>query len=140
MSNTLHPLIRELEARSSQIAGMNLTVSLQDEPISGELLNMANRAADLDRSGRAVEALVSRAGLSRADAEVAVRQMLNERHFYGSYCELGTYDWLDRHNVRFRAQVKLAGQEVLNPNGCSLISLVARTQRSARWCAALSCS
>jgi hypothetical protein len=99
---------------------MDLTASLQDVPISGEMLNLANRTADLDRSARAVEALVSRAGLSLADAEKTVRQMLNERHFYGSYCELGAYDWFDRHNASFSAQVQLSGHEVLNPNGCSI--------------------
>jgi hypothetical protein len=120
MNDTLHVLIRDLEARSPLITGMNLATALQDAPISGKLLNLANQAADLDRSARAVETLVNKAGFPISGAETAVRNLLTERHFYGSFCELGAYDWLDRHDMRFAAQVTLTGQEVLNPNGCTI--------------------
>jgi hypothetical protein len=54
---------------------------------------------------------------SIADAEVAVRNLVNERHFYGSYCEIGAYEWLFRHHVAFRAQIRLSGSDILNPKG-----------------------
>ena len=31
-------------------------------------------------------------------AKVAMQQLLNDRHFYGSYCELSAYEWLARQN------------------------------------------
>jgi hypothetical protein len=82
MLTTLHALLGELEGRSTQISGMNLKLSLADGPLDGKLINLANVPADLDRVARAVETLVSHAGFSIADAEVAVRNLVNERHFY----------------------------------------------------------
>jgi hypothetical protein len=117
MLTTLHALLGELEGRSTQISGMNLKLSLADGPLDGKLINLANVPADLDRVARAVETLVGHAGFSIADAEVAVRNLVNERHFYGSYCELGAYEWLFRHRVAFRAQIKLSGSDILNPKG-----------------------
>jgi hypothetical protein len=120
MIKSLHPLIKELEARSPLIRGMNLTASVPDNQIARELLNFANRSADLDRVARATETLVSDAGLSLADAESAVQEVISQRHFYGVYCELGGYDWLARHDAKFAAQVQLSGSEVLNPHGCKI--------------------
>ncbi len=120
MNDTLHVLIRALEARSPVITRMDLTTVLQDAAISGALLNLANQPEDLDRSARAVEVLVNKGGVQFQDAEANVRNLVTERHFYGSFCELGAYDWLDRHDMRFAAQVTLTGQEVLNPYGCTI--------------------
>lgn len=117
---SLHLFLRELEARSPSITRMGLTGSLKDALLTGKLLNVANSGPELDRVARAVEMLVSKAGVPVADAEVAVRQLVTERHFYGSYCELGAYDWLNRHHIAFTAQVKLTGSDVLNPNGCTI--------------------
>lgn len=75
----------------------------------------------MSASARAVDALVGKAGLSVSDAESAVRNLLlSESSFYGQYCELGAYEWFDRHHVVFDTQIKLTGQDVLNPNGCSI--------------------
>jgi hypothetical protein len=120
MLSTTRALIRELETRSAQISAMGLAAKLPDATLTGKLLNLANTPADLDRVTRAIETLVGKAGLSLADAETAVRQLINERHFYGSYCELGAYDWLDRQNVAFAAQIQLGSSDVLNPNGCTV--------------------
>lgn len=117
---TLHALISELASRSKAIARMNLASSFVDAPLRGKLLNFANSPSDLDRVARAIEVLVAKAGLSVADAEIAVRQLINERHFYGAFCELATYGWFDQHDVAFQAQLKLSGSEVLNPNGCTI--------------------
>jgi hypothetical protein len=120
MTTTLHGLISELANRSPAIASMNLASSSADATLSGKLLNLANSKADLDRVSRAVEVLLAKGGLPPADAETSVRQLISERHFYGAFCELATYDWLDRHDVAFQAQVKLTGSDVLNPNGCTI--------------------
>lgn len=120
MTNTLHALINKLSKRSSVIAGMNLATSLADAPLSGKLLDFINRMRDLDSVARAIELLSAKAGLNPADAEISVKQLMNDRHFYGAFCELATYDWLDRHAVAFQAQVKLSGSDVLNPNGCTI--------------------
>lgn len=117
MIQMLHDLVAELSRRSPIIAAMNLPATHPDVPLENGLLNVANVPADLDRIGRAIEALVSRAGLSVADAETAVRNLLSEKNFYGQYLELGAYEWLDRHDVRFHAQEHLVGSDVLNPNG-----------------------
>ena len=60
---------------------------------------------------------MNRAGLTTADAEKAVRDLLSQRNFYGTYLELGAYEWLDGHDIRFRAEQPLTAQDVLNPNG-----------------------
>jgi hypothetical protein len=120
MLKTLHLLIGELERRSSCITAMKLASSLPDVGLTGKLINLANTPRDLDRVSRAIEALISNAGLSVTDANAALRNLLVERSFYGQYCELGAYEWLHRHNVAFDAQAGLTGHEVLNPNGCTI--------------------
>lgn len=117
---TTHALLAELESRSAQIKAMNLQARLADEPLTGKLINLANSATDLNRAANAVDALVLKARVPVADAEAMVRNLVSERHFYGSYCELGTYDWLDRNGVAFQAQIPLTAGQVLNPNGCTI--------------------
>ena len=97
---------------------MNLVASLSDESLAGKLASLANTPADLDRMAGAVHALVCHAGLSLAHVETDLRKVLAERSFYGAYCELGAYEWFDRHHVDFAAQIELTGQDVLNPKGC----------------------
>jgi hypothetical protein len=120
MLKTTHALIRELEIRSTQIAAMGLTASLPDTALTGELINLANRSADLDRMAHAINALIQAAHVSFADAEAMVRNLVVERHFYGSYCELGAYEWLHRNHAAFDAQVNMTGANVLNLNGCTI--------------------
>lgn len=119
MHMSTHALIKELEHRSAQIAAMELSTKIQDEPLTGKLINLANSPADLDRMSRAVQSL-TKAGMTPADAERNVLLLVSERHFYGAYCELAAYEWLDRHDVAFKAQVPLTGQDVINPNGCTI--------------------
>lgn len=88
-----------------------------DVPLDNGLLNIANIPADLDRIGRAIELLANQAGLSSADAQTAVRNLLSEKTFYGQYLELSAYEWLGQNNVLFQAQQRVAGTDVLNPNG-----------------------
>lgn len=109
-----------MESRSTQIKAMNLQASIADAPLTGKLINLANRDSDLTRSANAIDALVQKANVAVVDAEAMVRNLVNERHFYGSYCELGAYDWLDRNGAAFQAQIPLTGQQVLNPNGCTI--------------------
>jgi hypothetical protein len=117
MNRTIHDLISELARRSPTIAAMNLAATLPDIALENGLFNVANVSADLDRVSQSIDALVTRAGMANADVEKAVRDLLSQRNFYGTYLELGAYEWLDRHGIRFRAQQPLAGQDVLNPNG-----------------------
>ena len=42
----------------------------------------ARHSADLDRISRSIDALVNRAGLTTADAERVVRDLLSQRNFY----------------------------------------------------------
>jgi hypothetical protein len=118
MLKTIHALLQQLALRSNMIAAMGLTTKLADGDLRGRLINLANRPEDLDRISRAIECLVTKAGLTPALAEQALRQLVNDRHFYGTYCELGAYEWLDRNGAAFTAQIALTGQQVLNPNGC----------------------
>jgi hypothetical protein len=120
MKKTTHALLGELENRSAQIKSMNLPASIANDPLCGKLVNLANRDVDLDRMANAIDALVQNAGLSVSTTEAMVRNLVYERHFYGSYCELGAYDWLDRNGAAFQAQVSLTSQQVLNPNGCTV--------------------
>jgi hypothetical protein len=118
--NKFDGLISELETRSQSIRQMNFSTDDLDAPIIGDLLDFANVPEELDRLGRAVELLVGKAGMTLTDAETVVRQLLKDRNFYGSYSELGAYDWLDRHGATFQAQLSLSGEQVLNPNGCTI--------------------
>lgn len=120
MIKTLHALIAELAARSSLIANMNLAASLQDASIMGEPLNLANRPEDLSKAASWVELVVNHGGLPPADAETAVRALLGQRNFYGTYCELGAYGWLAEHGVAYKAQVPLSSTQVLKANGSTI--------------------
>ena len=112
-----HDLIAELSRRSPLIASLNLTTALNDVALENGLFNVANVDADLNRVVRAIDALETRAGLTNAETDAAVRNLLSQNTFYGQYLELGAYEWFDRAGVQFRAQERLSGQEVLNPNG-----------------------
>jgi hypothetical protein len=120
MLNTTHALVSELEVRSPHITAMGLTVNLPDAPLTGKLINLANTPAELDRMARGVETLVGKAGLSLSEAQNTLSLLIDERHFYGTYCELGAYDWLDSSGAAFAAQIELSGTDVLNPNGCTI--------------------
>jgi len=120
MHKNLHALVGELDTRSAQIAIMELAALLPDEPLLGKLINLANIPTELDRVARAIDGLVDKAGLTIACAKTALRNLLIECSFYGQYCELGAYEWLHRHGVAFKAKIQLAGQDVLNPNGCTI--------------------
>ena len=120
MIEKTHALIQELEGRSGQIAAMQLTQRVADEDLGKHLLTFANRPADLDRVTAAVDSLLSTAALGVSEVEQTIRQLINERHFYGAYCELGGYGWLARQGVQFKAQIALTAQDVLNPNGCTI--------------------
>jgi hypothetical protein len=120
MISSLHNLIDELESRSPNITSMGLKVKLKDDKLTGGLVNLANKPGELDRMSRSVDGLMQNSGFSAIDAEHAVRNLLTDRHFYGSFCELGAYDWLERHNAPHTAQVALGSQDVLNPNGCTI--------------------
>jgi len=99
---------------------MGLKFKLQDDQLTGNLINLANQPGELDRMSRSVDGLMRNSGFSTIDAENAVRNLLTDRHFYGSFCELGAYDWLERNNAPYTAQVALGSQDVLNPNGCTI--------------------
>lgn len=120
MISSLHKLIDELESRSSNIKSMGLKVKLQDDQLTGKLVNLANQHLELDRMSRSLDGLMQSSGFSAIDGENAVRNLLTDRHFYGSFCELGAYDWLERNNAPHTAQVALGSQDVINPNGCTI--------------------
>jgi len=116
----LHELIDELENRSVNISSMNLKLTLQNDPLAGYLFNLANQPQELDRVSRAVDGLIQRSGFGTVDATNAVSNLLTDRHFYGAFCELAAYEWLDRNNAAHTAQVALGSKDVLNPNGCTI--------------------
>lgn len=97
---------------------MNLNSSLKNVLLEGKLFDLANTPHDLDKVARAADVLQTKAGLTATEVKDAVHKLISIRSFYGQFCEFGAYDWLDRHNVRFHAQVPLAGTDVLNANGC----------------------
>jgi len=120
MIRKLHVLIDEMEVRSSIISSMTLKNKLRDIILTGSLFNFANTPKDLNSMCRSVDSLVGHSGLTLNDAEHTVINLLKDRHFYGSFCELAAYDWLDRHSASHKAQVLLQANDVLNPNGCTI--------------------
>jgi len=120
MLTTVHALVAELSARSSLIANMNLASTVQDSAIEGEPFNLANQPAELSKVAQWVELAVNKGGLSLIEAEIAVRAILGERNFYGTYCELGAYGWLAEHGVEYKAQVALNSSQVLKANGSTI--------------------
>jgi len=118
MIKSLYELIDELDGRSSNIRRMGLKVVLNDSQLTGKLINLANEPKELDRICRSVDGLMQNAGFSSTDAKQAVCNLLTNRHFYGTFCELCAYDWLERNKAAHTAQVALDSQDVLNPNGC----------------------
>jgi len=120
MVNTIHGLIAELESRSATVTTMGLSATVADGTLEGAIFNFANQPVDLDRIARCADALVSSGSMNASEVEKGLRLLLAARHFYGQYCELRAYDWLQKHDVKFTAQQKLTGAEVLNPNGCTI--------------------
>ena len=120
MVSDIHALISEMEQHSPTIVGMGLRSKVQNESITGYLYNFANSSVSIQRICAAIEALHSMAGLSSKDVESNVTNLITERHFYGSFCELGAYGWLNDQNCLFEAQIPLTGNDVMNPKGCGL--------------------
>jgi hypothetical protein len=117
---TVHGLITELESRSGTITSMGLAPKVADDQLEGAIFNFANQPVDLDRIARCVDDLVATGGSNAAEVETGLCLLLAARHFYGQFCELGAYAWLLKHGVKFAAQQKLPGTDVLNPNGCTI--------------------
>lgn len=120
MMKNLHGLIQSLETLSPNIAGMGLGQKRADAPLVGKLINLANDKHALRLVSGGIESLVNDANVSVIEAESMLGQLLTERHFYGSFCELGIYGWLARNRISFQAQIQLGPSDVLNPNGCAI--------------------
>ena len=102
---------------------MNLAGIFPDRELTGGLVNLANTEADIDLVTRSLDGLVNSCSLSVADAQKTVRDLLSDKNFYGQFCELGAYDWLLKNNAEFIVQKNLTGDNVLNPNGCTIDGL-----------------
>ncbi|MFW2231664.1 hypothetical protein EHH54_16385 [Rhizobium leguminosarum] len=116
---TTHQLFMALSALSPTIGAMNLISAVPDADLEPSVRNFAN-SADIQKVAGAIEALTAKAGLSMPDATDQVKNVVQERHFYGTFCELAAYDWFARNGVEFNAQVNLGRADVLNPRGCAI--------------------
>lgn len=123
MIKSLHDLIAILSQYSPLISNMNLTGAFPDRELTGDLINLANTKEDINLVTRSITGLVNNCGLLTQDAKKMVGDLLSDNNFYGQFCELGAYDWLLRHNAKFIVQMNLTGNDVLNPNGCTIDGL-----------------
>ena len=114
---TIHSLIKTMEARAPALAGLSLMTKVSDAPLFGQLSNLAQDLTRLHAIADTFEMLVAQNNAQRTDIEKLAKELLITRSFYGSVCEVASYGWLQRAKVKFHVQVPRSGTEVLNPNG-----------------------
>ncbi|MGO6747286.1 hypothetical protein ACCS93_33295 [Rhizobium ruizarguesonis] len=117
---TTHQLFLALGVLSPTIAAMNLTSTVSDSDLEPNVSKFANDPDAVEKIARAIDALTTAAGLKLSEATDQVKRVVQERNFYGAFCELATYEWLARNGVAFSAQVDLGAADVLNPSGCAI--------------------
>lgn len=114
---TTHSLIQTMEARSPVLVGLYLKNELSDEPLSGQLGELAQDLARINAIADTFEMLATGNGAQQTAVRTLAKGLLTTRHFYGSLCEVAAYGWLQLAGVDFLVQVPRSGSEVLNPNG-----------------------
>lgn len=116
----IYDLINELEMRSCHIQHMNLKAGLSDAELDEHPFNLASNSDKLDAICATIDHLIENCGLATSEAKSLIRNLTSQRNFYGSYCELRAYGWLQCHGVKFRTQIQLSAVDVLNPHGCKI--------------------
>ncbi len=113
---TVYELIHALEVRSPIVATLNLVAEVADATIAGDLFNFGQDLPLINGFADSLEMLSQKNNARADDIKKLTKGLVSERHFYGSFCEIGTYRWLQERDVDFQAQVPRSSSEVLNKN------------------------
>ncbi len=119
---TTHHLIRDLVAQAPFLKPLDLFSHIPDYDFSGDLhlYNFANDAPTRRMVARVLGNLAVQKRVAEHDVIPIMSKLLSQRGFYGTYCQMMAYAWMQENDIDFNAEVWLPGATLINENDVAL--------------------
>lgn len=121
----MHDLLHKLEEQSKIIKNLKLSKQIKNINITNELdkdiYNFHSNHKALSTIVQFIELFHNTNQESKQTIVKWIRDLLSPKNFYGTFCEITGYYWLNKHGVnRINFQVKLTNSYVYNNNEADL--------------------
>jgi len=119
---TTHQLIGDLVAQAPFLKGLSLREHIPDYDFSEDmhLYSFANDAPTRRLVARVLAKLAKEDRINKRDVIPVISKLMSVRGFYGTYCQMMAYSWLQTNDVDFNAEVWLGSENLINDNDVAL--------------------
>jgi len=119
---TTHHLIRDLVAQAPFLQPLDLFAHIAEYDFSDDthLYNFANDAPTRRMVARVLGTLAREGRIAEGDVIPIMSKLLSVRGFYGTYCQMMVYAWMQENNIDFNAEVWIPGAGLINENDVAL--------------------